>query len=664
MICKLICKLGISGDSELNKDIWSLLQRGEPVTDQHYVQLIMRAIQHIPPVNNGFVVVDFPNSREQCLLLMQAFSGIRYDQPRPQPSDYLSPYAAHDTAVHWQYSIDRAGLDVLLCTDYPLPATNLLDHQQEQEREQSLVERLIQDITHRRTNMYTQEEVMLYPAQTSSVRHVCQVEDPAHPPVMVGVDATFSRREVQAITQLAMYLHAYEDIVTSEAVVTASPGDEREVLSGMNAAQISEWCQQKAESLRDRYIPPERWSEEFWQRQDFENAVEALTESPEVLPVIIEQCLSKTTQDILDQAVVLAEEEQMAASSETAGAGESEAAAVANGPPSDEEVPTETQESTSAPEYHFPPRSASHSDSQLLLPEHAAILNKLWTQGEVFSTVNGEDFFGALRDVRCEALQRNRCLLDTLQTFLLRDDQRQQYLSAFCQRFNDDIPDELRFDPDCVAELTLRTLILRDFFCKLSEQKTAEGQKMTQKWSQDGIVSVWQYRVNCEAAMLLQAELQRFYIGLDVLFDTAKAYQGFAANIRVRNDLEPVLPTVIVDSAAGTDLAGKQGGKDAKKDAKAPAAAAVKGGKNDKNAGAGGGGVLGSMSQFVAYREAVAPMLLPVTQMTGKVPQPMEKETNEADAGKGKSKPPPKVRLSSHSSFCFLLFCCFGLCCN
>lgn len=670
-------------------NVLQLLQAGEPITDPLYVRLIMHAIAQIPTVNNGFVLVDFPSTSEQCLLLMQAFSGIRYDQPRPQPSDYLSPYAAHDTAVHWDYSIERAGIDVLLCTDYPqrclsdaaeAAATGASAASTQAYEEQQLVERLIKDRTTARRALYTQETVFIND-QTSSVRALQQIHDPQHPRATVGVDVTFARREVQHIAALATYLHALEDV---------SPTDDAEE-PATSAWEIDELIERKAEALRARFIPEERWGEDFWQVHDTEEAIARYVDES-VLSPVVEDALQFAADEIVERVVTMACDEAEAAAvaaakaaAEAAAAEAAAAAAAAEAaarPPSgakgkgakaaapaaapapaataapeasthadggegDAADPSASSPSSRAvtPGYPFPPRTVTHAESTLLLPRHAAALNALWTQAETASTLNGRDFCAALRDIRFQALQRNRCLLDLVSAFLLRDDGRQALLDAFVQRFNEDMPDELRFDPDCVAELTLRTLMLRDFFCQLSEQKLAEATAMVAKYAADGCLAVWQYRVQCEAALLLQAELQRFYVALDVVFDTAKALQGFPAHVRVRNDLEPVLPTVI--EAEGASAAAT--GKDAKKGgaAKPPGKEAAK--KSGKDAAGGApGGVLGAMSNFTAYREAIAPLLTQATVWTSKIPQPVEK-TDEADAtaAKGKAKPPAKVRASA-----------------
>jgi hypothetical protein len=77
----------------LAMSVYHALSLGEALTDEHCVCLLVQAITELPNACPGYVIGDFPNTKAQAVLLLQALSGINYDSHKPQPLDKASKYA-------------------------------------------------------------------------------------------------------------------------------------------------------------------------------------------------------------------------------------------------------------------------------------------------------------------------------------------------------------------------------------------------------------------------------------------------------------------------------------------------------------------------------------------------------------------------------------------
>ncbi|KAJ1411999.1 hypothetical protein B484DRAFT_422950, partial [Ochromonadaceae sp. CCMP2298] len=196
----------------------------------------------------------------------------------------------------------------------------------------------------------------------------------------------------------------------------------------------------------------------------------------------------------------------------------------------------------------------------------------MWDESEKQSLKKSGAFFSSLRDVRYQMLQRRRAAYDCLTLLLVRLDGRQELFDTFRGRFNSvggEGGDNIRFDPECVAELSLQTLEFCDMLMRLTETREHAAAQLVHKICSDNVLDLMISRCRCEGAGMAQSELQRFYTALNVLFDYTKGVGGYEVPQRVLNELEEALPIQVQGQ-------GQEGGK---KDAKAGA-----GGKKDKNA--------------------------------------------------------------------------------
>ena len=137
------------------------LQSGQPLTDELYVALVVQGIQASlppkPPVLSerelrdkreadaqktekvlaeekvaearaaadlarrypGFLLEDFPRTKEQSVLLFEALSGIKYDDDKPSVGDRVSPFATALPSTYARVSFDprKCGLNKIIYLD-------------------------------------------------------------------------------------------------------------------------------------------------------------------------------------------------------------------------------------------------------------------------------------------------------------------------------------------------------------------------------------------------------------------------------------------------------------------------------------------------------------------------------------------------------------------
>jgi hypothetical protein len=106
-------------------------------------------------------------------------------------------------------------------------------------------------------------------------------------------------------------------------------------------------------------------------------------------------------------------------------------------------------------------------------------------------------------------------------------------------------------------------LELGDAIFRESEARKRAALEYVKQVSADGVLSLTMHRCYSESAALVQAEFNRFYVALHLLFDYTKSVKGFEMQTRVLNEIEITLP-LVVPSAEPVAPTGK-GGKDAPK---------------------------------------------------------------------------------------------------
>jgi hypothetical protein len=238
--------------------------------------------------------------------------------------------------------------------------------------------------------------------------------------------------------------------------------------------------------------------------------------------------------------------------------------------------------------YVYQPPPVIFQPNAIPVPLAEALL-QMWNTSEVQSGRKSNTFFASIRDVRYQMLQRRRAAFDGVSCLLVKLDDRQDLFDKFRAKFNQ-MTSDLRFDPDCVAELHLQTLELCDALVKISETRKQVAETYTKKIASDAVMSMLQHRARCEAVAMAQSELQRFFVALHLLFDYTKSVRGYEMHVKVLNELEVTLPvTLPVENEGGG------GKKEAKKETK----------KVDKNAPAA----------LVPFREPVGLVLVPKGNM-------------------------------------------------
>jgi hypothetical protein len=255
----------------------------------------------------------------------------------------------------------------------------------------------------------------------------------------------------------------------------------------------------------------------------------------------------------------------------------------------------------------------------------AISLARLWALVESQSTARSVSYYDAVRSVRFNVVQRRRICFDVINTQMVCMDDRQEIFDKFTASFNS-FSDNLRFDPDIIAELHLQTVELGDTLYQLCATRKAKLEESIQSMSNDAANKVAIHRVRCEAAALIESHASRFFVALHLLFDCSKSAKTFAYNNKVGNELEVTLPVTLPPEGSGGGVAVVDKGK---------------GGKGDKDAGKDKGGKGKDkgekVSSIVAFREPVSTILLPLDVMTA-LPEAKDisKEENVDPKAKGK----------------------------
>lgn len=255
----------------------------------------------------------------------------------------------------------------------------------------------------------------------------------------------------------------------------------------------------------------------------------------------------------------------------------------------------------------------------------ADALASLWSAVEQQSLSSISSFYESLRDVRYHTVQRRRCIHDVVKRFFNQRDSKQQLFEDFRKGFNE-VEDDFRFDDDLKAELHLRALELRQAMWAVADARRTEIEKALASIAADDAVALAVHRAQSEGVSLLQSEVDRFIIAVDMSFDYLKLAAAYPYTATAGNTLEECLPPLenLYDSAAF--LPGASTGKDAK-GGKAPAAA--KGGK-------------GAPEVKGPSRNPIAPILMNSGMMSKLPPRAGEAKVEEVDpkakgaAAKGK----------------------------
>lgn len=223
-----------------------------------------------------------------------------------------------------------------------------------------------------------------------------------------------------------------------------------------------------------------------------------------------------------------------------------------------EEPPAEPPTPVGEPEVPMEPTQVTLIGS---LPYRLSnILDKIFSDTESHLLASCNIFFGAVRDVRYQLVQRRSTIRHTILTHLLRGDNRQSLFDAFRNGFNEFSVDD-RYDVDVMNELHLRSVELRDDLLNLSESKQQQTLEILDKISFDGMINVFSHRCHCEAVAMLQSYISHFNSSLHVIFDYVKAVSGYDYHKSIAPELELVAPAEIAPSDDKKDKKGNGGAK-------------------------------------------------------------------------------------------------------
>jgi len=567
--------------------IYDILNSGKMIEDEMYIRLILDSINKLPLRNNGFVLQDFPTTKKQGVMLFQAFSGINYDSHRPQPLDYESQYAPSKALDIWSYDIRTSGLDVVIHVE---TGDN----------------RFVAAFNERATARLVKEtgEIIYLNEEQVSIDGLMAIDDPVRPYLGTGIDLTMTDMNLNELLAFCKQIKLVDTVSLSEY------------------SSIDEALQSKVSQIVSKYIPAENLLPKYFHEDDDPIVINALDANADIEQIDSNNDFefSNLPTDDIDEAVISLEaiQDQAAALGEITSVssqhqlktGNTVDATSLEGDQSNTNVNT-SDEVVKVEELYVYQMPTVINDECLIPSALANALVSMWNTSETQSKRKSNAFFRSFRDVRYQMTQRRRAAYDTMSCLLVKLDDRQEVFDEFRQKFNS-IDANLRFDPDCIAELHLQKLELCENLIKTTESRKKEAEAYSNKIANDSVVVLLMHACRCEAVSILQSEFQKFFVMLHLVFDIFKATKGYRLNSRIANGLEETLavtlPSLDSDNKGGKGKEVKKAGKD------------VKPGP-------------------VPFREPIAPVNLPVAAMQS-IPDVNTTEESITDP-KAKGKAPP-----------------------
>jgi len=542
-------------DVELNKTVHSFLQSGVVLPDDVYIHLIVRAINKLtkeleknkppPPVEEedeegdgeyfegeedmgfeehadleeittasananagpscpGYVIEDFPTTAAQALLLFQALSGYDYTKPRPQSVDRVSKYAPPAPTTRTDYDVSKCGLDAVYYIDTENPVDSMDVFLQER-----IAARI--DVANEGSQIFLHEEI-------KSVITLVEPYSPLHPVHTCGIDISVCNQQAAALKKLLVYMNLYRP---------------RGVLTPARMSEMAVGIVTELEETLAALVPkPAVGIEEVGDVGDVveEGADEDIS--------FVDQQVTKPS-EVDEAAAPLA----VAVAAADPATGDESGACTPVGPVF---VPVDYIET-----------------SKLPVPL-ARALAECWTASEKASDASSCSFAMAMRELKYQMLQRRRGVHDTVCTILTKLDHKQTLLENFRDDFNSFSLD-FRFDPECQAELHLRTLELRDAYWTLCEDRKDAAEKYVALLTGDASTAVMQLRTQCEGAAMVQSEMNRYLAAVQIIFDYTKAVGGYSsAEQQLDNELEDTVGGEDTSENKAAKPEGGKGGKDKK----------------------------------------------------------------------------------------------------
>lgn len=180
------------------------------------------------------------------------------------------------------------------------------------------------------------------------------------------------------------------------------------------------------------------------------------------------------------------------------------------------------------------------SDRITIPSKLAELMHQIWTETEQVYRSIGSEFFTALRDIRHQMSQRRRNIYDVISHHLIRKDLRQNVYEDYRNQYNHGIEYDFRYDIDCKAEYLLRSMELSDQLWSMTESRRASNDSILTSFSADTRLQSLIHLSRCEGAYFLQAELNRFFTTINILFDTVKSVCSYDSLTEIASSLEEV----------------------------------------------------------------------------------------------------------------------------
>jgi hypothetical protein len=479
--------------------IHSIMLAGEVLPDEVYVSLVVLAIRHLSYEGRGslseqgvgdesdseqapigFLLEDFPNTKQQASLLVTALSGIEYDSHMPQAADKATPFAPLAPCELSVHDISLCGLDSVLFLESDAPTA---------------LESVLSEISSARVNIDTDQVVYLKAGYNNEVP----------PSDLSTVSVTNTAIEsLENLWELQGRHSSRHTTVLDVAITSKGAPDLKKFLGKIGVLQT---------------VDPSS----FNSLSDFATAAAAMIyKSTGGNRAGAGGSILDFKAIALDATGTAAEEVKM-----------KERIALQLAPLNCEYVEGFSDGLQSPP---FRPSVVYSKVSA----ELARSLAGMWGAVESQSVDVGRAFFKGLRDSRYQMMQRRRMLHDTLSVLQSRVDGRQELFDDFVTTFNQ-VDDDFRFDMDCVAELHLRSLELREALLVGCDARKKEADLFAARAAIDGVCSLLIHQNECEGAAMLQAEYNRFIVSLHLLFDYTKFMATYDSTKKIVNVLEETL---------------------------------------------------------------------------------------------------------------------------
>ena len=507
-----------------------ILLAGKCIPDDMYVSLLINAINELVvdmreraaystgdrteaqgDAVTGYILEDFPNTKQQASLLVNALSGVDYDSHKPQPADHASrfaPIAPYKISVH-----DNAlcGLDKVLYLD-------------------ATMESSLSEISSARKNTVTNEVVHFPFGETdrpidfsymaSNITHGnTHNSNQLHLKDLEEIDNSSSSRHT-SFFDIALTASAGEDLKAFLSKIG--------VLIELHSADYTTRNEYINAAIEILYRPAGRVGVTDQPASRVNNVTSC---DPDPSPKLygLMDTLDKNEDDALH---------------ESKSQSQRETAVIAS------------IESSTIPL----PVPAPILSYTTLPPQLATALSGMWDTAENNSIIVGRMFFKTLRDYRYQMIQRRRVMYDALRLLQVRLDNRQDLFEDFIVGFNQ-IDDDFRFDTDCVAELHLRTLELRESILSGCDVRKKDAESFVSTVSLDGIHHLLCHMSECEGAAMIQAEYNRFIVSIHLLLDYSKSMASYDSTKRILNVLEETLQASVLDDSSTSSIAAKDGRK-------------------------------------------------------------------------------------------------------